>query len=56
MSDYNDDDEVPQDFAQYLRDFIESQGGLDTEALAKVAGIPNDPDTIKNFSGKWLQQ
>ena len=52
MSDYNDDDEVPQDFAQYLRDFIESQGGLDTEALAKVAGIPNDPETIKKLLGQ----
>lgn len=39
----------PEDFAAFLRDFIANQGGIDSEQLAKAAGLPNDPELIKKL-------
>jgi len=44
----------PDDFSEFLREFLSKQNGIDPEALAKAAGIPNDPKALeqmlKNFS------
>ncbi len=44
----------PDDFSEFLREFLSKQNGIDPEALAKAAGIPNDPKAIeqmlRNFS------
>lgn len=43
----------PEDFSEFLREFLSKQNGIDPEQLAKAAGIPNDPQALeqmlKNF-------
>jgi putative hydrolase len=46
-------DEQPEDFAEFLRAFIENQGGIDAEQLAKAAGLPNDPELLKKLIGQF---
>ena len=50
----NQDGMNPEDFSEFLREFLSKQNGIDPEALAKAAGIPNDPKALeqmlKNFS------
>lgn len=45
--------EQPEDFAEFLRAFIENQGGIDAEQLAKAAGLPNDPELLKKLISQF---
>ncbi len=37
----------PEDFAKFLQELLSGNGNINAEELAKVAGLPNDPETIK---------
>ena len=37
----------PEDFAKFLQELLSGNGNIDAEALAKVAGLPNDPAVIQ---------
>ena len=51
MNDKNEanDGMTPEGFAEFLRQFLEKQGGIDPEQLAKAAGLPSDPDAIQSM-------
>jgi putative hydrolase len=40
---------TPEGFAEFLRQFLEKQGGIDPEQLAKAAGLPSDPSAIASM-------
>lgn len=37
----------PEDFAKFLSELLSGDGQIDAEELAKIAGLPNDPETLK---------
>jgi len=39
----------PEDFEAFLRDFMSGQSGLDPAQLAAAAGLPNDPEALKQL-------
>jgi putative hydrolase len=39
----------PEQFAQFMREFLSNQSGIDPEQLAKAAGIPNSPEAIESL-------
>ena len=45
----NQDGMNPEDFSEFLREFLSKQNGIDAEALAKAAGIPNDPKALEQM-------
>ena len=51
MNDKNESNNgmTPEGFAEFLRQFLEKQGGIDPEQLAKAAGLPSDPSAIASM-------
>ena len=45
----------PEDFAEFLRKFLAGESGLNTEELARAAGLPNDPKMLAELA-KQIQQ
>lgn len=45
----SEDNFDPEAFAEFLRKFLEQQGGMDPEQLAAAAGLANDPRAMQEF-------
>ena len=39
----------PEDFAKFLSELLSGDGQINAEELAKIAGLPSDPETLKSL-------
>jgi len=44
-----------EDFAEFLRKFLAGESGLNTEELARAAGLPNDPKVLAELANQIQQ-
>lgn len=48
MTDSNQNPDFdPEDFAKFLSELLSGNGQVDAQELAKIAGLPNDPEALK---------